>query len=254
MATPLINTILELNDVQALQVDFSQLQKIPKETAEKIQTIIYYKDTEHFVYILTTNNYPEDLQKITKQLTAQGLKPKIFYTSIEGFLYALARYDDLAKQEEKKQQERTTQQQAEGKSALKILQQFYEKRETMDPGEFILETVRLSFQSGASDLHLQPEGEKIVLRLRLDGILQDVISFDPKDFRKYLQKLKFISGVKMNVDYLPQDGRFGFEATSPQGEKKKVDARVNFMPGLLTESTVIRFLDKEKSVSSFQEI
>jgi type II secretory ATPase GspE/PulE/Tfp pilus assembly ATPase PilB-like protein len=254
MATPLINTILELNDVQALQVDFSQLQKIPKETAEKIQTVIYYKDTEHFVYILTTNNYPEGLQKITKQLTAQGLKPKIFYTSIEGFLHALSWYDDLSKQEEKKQQERTTQQQAEGKSAIKIIQQFYEKRATMDPGEFILEIVRLSFQSGASDLHLQPEGEKIVLRLRLDGILQDVISFYPKDFRKYLQKLKFISGVKMNIDYLPQDGRFGFEATSPQGEKKKVDARVNFMPGLLTESTVIRFLDKEKSVSSFQEI
>lgn len=83
MANPLIDSILEIHDVQALQVDFSQLQKIPKETAEKIQTIIYYKDSENFVYILTTNNYPEELQKISKQLTDQGLKPKIFYTSIE---------------------------------------------------------------------------------------------------------------------------------------------------------------------------
>ncbi|MDR2540626.1 MAG: GspE/PulE family protein [Candidatus Peribacteria bacterium] len=254
MTTPLINTILELSDVQALQVDFSQLQKIPKETAEKIQTVIYYKDSEHVVYILTTNNYPEELQKISKQLTDQGLTPKIFYTSIEGFLYALTWYDDFAKQEAEKQQERTIQQQAEGKSAIKILQQFYEKRETMDPGDFVMEIVRLSFQSGASDLHFQPEGEKMTLRLRLDGILQDVVNFDQKDFRKYLQKLKFISGVKMNIDYLPQDGRFGFEASSPQGEKKKVDARVSFMPGMGMESTVIRFLDGEKGVSTFQEI
>jgi type II secretory ATPase GspE/PulE/Tfp pilus assembly ATPase PilB-like protein len=34
----------------------------------------------------------------------------------------------------------------------------------------------------------------------------------------------------MNVDYIPQDGRFSFEATNHELEKKKVDARVNFMP------------------------
>jgi type II secretory ATPase GspE/PulE/Tfp pilus assembly ATPase PilB-like protein len=193
MANPLINTILELNDIQALQVDFTQLQKIPKATAEKIQTLIYHKDPDHFVYLLTTNNYPDELAKISKQLADQGLKPKIFYTSLEGFLQALTRYDELAQQQEKVQKEHTIQQQAEGKSAISIIQQFYEKRGTMDPGDFVMEIVRLSFQSGASDLHLQPEGKDIVLRLRLDGILQNVITFDKTDFRKYLQKLKFIS-------------------------------------------------------------
>ncbi|MDD2537426.1 MAG: GspE/PulE family protein [Candidatus Absconditabacteria bacterium] len=254
MTNPLINTILELNDVQALQVDFSQLQKIPKEHAEKIQTILYYKDSENFIYILTTNNHPEELQKIIKQLAEKGVKTKVFYTSVEGFLYALKRYDELEQIETKKQEEHTIQQQAEGKSAVKIIQQLYETRDSKDPGDFIMEMVRLSFQSGASDLHLQPEGEKIALRLRLDGILHDVISFEKQDFWKYLQKLKFISGAKMNIDYLPQDGRFGFEATNPNGERKKVDARVNFMPGMHMESTVIRFLDRAKGVSSFQEI
>ena len=69
-----------------------------------------------------------------------------------------------------------------------------------------------------------------------------------------MQKLKFISGVKMNINYLPQDGRFGFEATNPSGETRKVDARVNFMPGMENESTVIRFLDSTRGVSSFSEI
>ena len=153
MATPLINSILELNDIQSLQVDFLQLQKIPKETAEKMQTIIYFKDEESFVYLLTTNNYPDELARITKQLTDQGVKIKVFYTSVEGFLHALTWYDDLTKQEQEKQQEHTMQQQAEGKSAIAIIQQLYEKRGTMDPGDFVMEIVRLSFQSGASDLH-----------------------------------------------------------------------------------------------------
>jgi hypothetical protein len=47
MANQLINTILEVNDVKALQVDFSQLKKIPRENAATMQIIIYYKDDEN---------------------------------------------------------------------------------------------------------------------------------------------------------------------------------------------------------------
>ena len=68
MPNQLINTILEVNDVQALQVDFSQLKKIPRENAASMQVIIYYRDEENYVYILTTNNHPEDLKKIQKQV------------------------------------------------------------------------------------------------------------------------------------------------------------------------------------------
>jgi len=41
-----------------------------------------------------------------------------------------------------------------------------------------------------------------------------------EEFVKYLQKIKFISGVKMNIDYVPQDGRFSFEATDKKGENR----------------------------------
>jgi type II secretory ATPase GspE/PulE/Tfp pilus assembly ATPase PilB-like protein len=34
----------------------------------------------------------------------------------------------------------------------------------------------------------------------------------------------------MNIDYIPQDGRFSFEATDRNGENKKIDVRINFMP------------------------
>jgi type II secretory ATPase GspE/PulE/Tfp pilus assembly ATPase PilB-like protein len=42
--------------------------------------------------------------------------------------------------------------------------------------------------------------------------LQEILKFTHDDFKKYLQKIKFIAGVKMNIDYIPQDGRFSFEA------------------------------------------
>lgn len=66
--------------------------------------------------------------------------------------------------------------------------------------------------------------------------------------------MKFISGTKMNINYLPQDGRFTFEASDINGNQRKVDVRINFMPGVESESTVLRFLDPTKSISTFEKI
>ena len=68
MTSQLINTILEVSDVKALQVDFSQLKKISRKDAEANQIITYYKDEENCIHILTTNNFPEELQKVLNQL------------------------------------------------------------------------------------------------------------------------------------------------------------------------------------------
>lgn len=254
MPNQLINTILEAEDIQALQVDFSQIKKIPRETAESKQVIIYNKDENNTIYLLTTNNFPEDLNKTLKQLDNQWLKHKVYYTSVEWFGEWLKWYDELESKQRKEKEETEIREKAEWESAISLMKQFFTKRDSLDPGEFILEMVRLWFQSWASDMHFQPEWKNVTLRLRLDWILQDVVDFDAQDFWKYLQKLKFISWVKMNVDYIPQDGRFSFEATNHKWEKKKVDARVNYMPWMSSESTVIRFLDSEKWISTFEEI
>lgn len=254
MANQLINTILEVEDVQALQVDFSQLRKIPRDSAAMMQIILYYKDENNFVYLLTTNNHPSDLKKIEKQVENKWLKVKTFYTSVEWFNEWMKWYDQMEAEEQQKKDEEEKRAKAEWDSAISLMKQFFTKKDSLDPGKFILEMVRLWFQSGASDIHFQPEWKNVTVRLRLDGILQDVVSFDSQEFWKYLQKLKFISWVKMNVDYIPQDGRFSFEATNHEWVQKKVDARVNFMPWMSSESTVIRFLDSERWISTFEEI
>ena len=224
MPNQLINTILEVDDIKALQVDFSQLKKIPRENAASMQVIIYYKDEENWVYVLTTNNHPEDLKKIEKQLENKWLKMKVYYTSLEWFNEWMKWYDKLEAEEQLAKEEKEKREKAEWDSAISLMKQFFEKRASLDPGEFILEMVRLWFQSGASDMHFQPESKNITLRLRLDWILQDVVNFDVQDFWKYLQKLKFIAWVKMNIDYIPQDWRFSFEATNHKrrcGEERR---------------------------------
>jgi len=235
--------ILEIQDVQNIAPDLEKTKILSRETAEKIQLIIFAAAKKH-LSLLTTNNFPNQVKQLLDTLSAKGYTFDIYYTDTEAFAYALSRYDQIESLERAKNQEKQTEDAASGISALSMIKQIFAKKDTTDPGEFISEVVKLAFQSGASDIHFQAEDSGVIVKVRIDGVLQKVIDFSHNEFLKYMQKLKFISGVKMNVSAIPQDGRFTFTATI--GEKKiPVDARVNFMPGLKSENAVIRFLDVE---------
>ena len=253
MPAELTKSILEIDDLQGISPNFDQLKILPQETAQKIETLFFAKD-KNTLKILTTNNFPDGLTSLLKNLETKGYKYEVFYTSPQGFAYAMSWYTDMEGIAEQKRKSMTEQKQAAGKWAIAMMQKIFETRDTMEPGDFIMELIRLAFQTGASDLHFQPQEDGVVVRLRIDGVLQELLMFTHEDFKKYLQKMKFISWTKMNIDYLPQDGRFSFEATDVQGENRKVDVRINFMPGVESESTVLRFLDPTKGISTFEKI
>jgi len=250
----LVKSIIETTEINNLKPDFSVLKIIPKDIARQSQTLIFSSPNKHSLQLLTTNNFPEQTQHLITQLQSKGYQTQLFYTTNEGFSQALNRYEELSEQEHLAFLQSEKEKKADWKSAISFLNELYEKRDTMEPWEFIKEIIRLSFQAGASDLHFQPQEDGILLRLRLDGVLIQVLKFTHEEFRKYMQKIKFMSGVKMNIDYIPQDGRFSFQASDKDWNLRTIDARISFMPGIKTESIVIRFLDAQKSVESFEEI
>jgi hypothetical protein len=65
----LINTILENEEIQKLKPDFSRLVFIPKEVAQKAQTLVFAEEKRRELSILTTNNFPEDLKKVLNEFT-----------------------------------------------------------------------------------------------------------------------------------------------------------------------------------------
>ena len=251
--TELTKSILEISDIEGIKPNFDEIKILKKDVCEKTQTIIFDK-IGNTLKILTTNNYPEEVKKIINMLESKWLNIEIAYTSVAWFNEAMKRYDNYEKLEEIKSASETKQEQASGEGAIGMIKEVFEKRNSMEPGKFILEIVRLAFQTWASDLHFQPQENGILMRIRIDGVMQELLEFTHDDFKKYLQKLKFIAWTKMNIDYLPQDGRFSFEAINRNWEKKKVDVRINFMPGMESESTVLRFLDPTKWISNFEWI
>lgn len=90
--------------------------------------------------------------------------------------------------------------------------------------------------------------------------MKQLLTFTHAEFKKYLLKIKFMAGTKMNIDYLPQDGRFDFIVATDAANAaktaiavdqvdtttKKIDVRVSVMPGLRGEGIVMRFLDAQE--------
>jgi type IV pilus assembly protein PilB len=90
----------------------------------------------------------------------------------------------------------------------------------------------------ASDIHFEPLPKKLLIRYRVDGIMQEILSL-PKDISPILiARVKILAGMQIDEHRIPQDGRFHFALE----EGGKVDIRVNIMPVLNGEKVEVRLL------------
>jgi type II secretory ATPase GspE/PulE/Tfp pilus assembly ATPase PilB-like protein len=99
----------------------------------------------------------------------------------------------------------------------------------------------------ASDVHLEPKKDFAQLRVRLDGILHEVINFDLKVFKLLLSRLKLMSGLKLNIVDKPQDGRFSIIVD------REIEVRVSSLPSEYGETIVMRLLDP-KSLLNLEDL
>ncbi len=252
MATQLTKKILEKEDVKALQPNFTYVKYLPQEISAKAETVVFDGEKNR-LQLLTTNANTLAVKSIVDQLATKGYKTELYYTDPDAFQIAIGWYDTIVKQEKTEAEERQLQQNALGQSAEEMLQKLYAEKQQMDDGKFLGEIIRLTYQAGASDLHFQPQQDKVLMRMRKDGIMKNVLEFTQAEFKKYALKVKFMSGAKMNIDYLPQDGRFDFPVDI-NGKKKEIDVRVSFMPGLRGEGIVMRFLDADQGIMTFTDL
>lgn len=100
----------------------------------------------------------------------------------------------------------------------------------------------------ASDVHLEPEEDYVRLRYRLDGVLQDVLTFDLETYKLLVSRVKLISNLKLNVGSA-QDGRFSIKL--PDGD---IEIRTSLLPGAYLESIVLRILNPRSISVPLEEL
>jgi type IV pilus assembly protein PilB len=96
-----------------------------------------------------------------------------------------------------------------------------------------------ALRTGASDIHLEPFEDVCKLRLRIDGVLQELPAISKKNFLMIISRFKVLAKMDIAERRIPQDGAIAVKA-----EDKRVDLRVNTVPTVYGEKMVMRILDK----------
>ncbi len=99
-----------------------------------------------------------------------------------------------------------------------------------------------ALQSRASDIHVESTPEGLVIKYRIDGVLQQIGQSAGLDTAEQaLSRLKVLSGLDIGERRVPQDGRF-----KARIQQRDVDFRVSIMPSIHGEDAVLRVLDKSQ--------
>ncbi|RAK06707.1 type IV pilus assembly protein PilB [Halanaerobium saccharolyticum] len=94
-----------------------------------------------------------------------------------------------------------------------------------------------AYQKGASDIHIEPEDDKIRVRFRIDGVLKKEMTAPKSSHRALVSRIKIIANLDITEQRVPQDGRIKMIF---KGEK--LDMRVSTLPTIKGEKIVIRLL------------
>ena len=90
--------------------------------------------------------------------------------------------------------------------------------------------IKYALEKGASDIHFDSKINEVVVRLRIDGILQDVSKISKASYNLLSTRIKVISNLDYTIRNKPLDGRFSFKT-----EDRSVDIRVAIIPTTLQE-------------------
>ena len=99
--------------------------------------------------------------------------------------------------------------------------------------------IERAIQERASDIHIEPRESGLYVRMRIDGVMQEILTV-PKDIQSsVISRIKIMSAMDIAERRIPQDGRFNV-----QMKEKAVDLRVSTLPTVFGEKIVLRLLDK----------
>jgi type IV pilus assembly protein PilB len=111
-------------------------------------------------------------------------------------------------------------------------------------------TIFTALQKRASDIHIETESDSVVVKYRIDGVLQPAMQPMAKEHHStIITRVKVMSELDIAERRVPQDGRFRVKYNN-----RLIDFRVSIMPTIHGENAVLRVLDKESMSEKFSNL
>lgn len=235
-------------DAYSLGMDYVSLIKfpvspealvlIPEKRAREIKTVCFFYDGRNIRLgcLHPTQEVIEEMENLKEQYYCEA---KLYLISQNSFERALDVYKIIPKVKKYSSGvEISSEQLKKFKDELASFRSLNEKINEVNITDVVTLMLATAIKVGASDIHIEAEESGVVVRIRIDGVLQEAAVIVREKWQKIISRLKILARVKINIDKKPQDGRFTIYL-----DDHKIDVRCSFLPTVFGESVVMRILD-----------
>lgn len=247
----------EYIDLTDVAIDADALRILDESTSRHAEAALFARGNGTVSLAVRNPSHP-DIPPLLERLKSEHLIPTIFMASLQSLEHAWERYKD------------THFTKAESRGVLDIridvintyaqtitthldVSAKVAEIENRSGSEKISELIELFFGGalalGASDIHIEPAQTSARIRYRLDGVLADVTDVSRYTYEHIISRLKLLSGLKLNIHNMAQDGRFTIDLAS-----RELEVRSSVIPGGYGESIVMRLLDPSAANFKFEKL
>ena len=259
-------------NIDQYNISYQTLQFIPEESAKHYHVVpLGVVDNVLEVGIVDPDNI-DALDALNFISTRQGIPFKVFLISDADYRRVLQMYSGVTSEVGKALNELKTEE-AQEDTALagrglagdkepanlddleERVQSAGKKGQSVDiheeaPVTKIVATIlRSAIGERASDIHIEPQYERVRVRYRVDGVLQQSLVLPAKVQQAVVARVKILAGIKLDEKRKPQDGRFSATING-----RRVDFRVSTMPTYYGEKAVLRILDSESARITLEDL
>jgi type IV pilus assembly protein PilB len=228
-------------NLKGLSIRKDILFLIPEPIAVTHNLISFESDNKEIKLATTDPNDLEIFEFIKKKT---NLEPKIHLTTPEGIDEAIKQYHKGLKAEFEYLTSDKKFNKKEGDSLdLKKL------AEDLPVVRIVDSLLEYAIYEEASDIHIEPEENDIIVRYRIDGILHNVMVLPKQTQSGIVARIKILTNLKVDEHRVPQDGRFKI-----MNDEYKVSFRVSTIPVFDGEKIVMRLLNEKAQVLTLEQL
>lgn len=130
-----------------------------------------------------------------------------------------------------------------------VLELDQDQKETAPAIRLVNSILERAAMEQASDIHLEPQEDQMLVRMRIDGILHPVLTVPASMQSSVIARIKVMAGMNITEHRLPQDGRAMITVAGME-----IDLRISVIPVLLGEKAVLRLLNQTSGKMTSQTI
>jgi len=228
---------MEFIDVYGVKIDPNYISKFPFKLLVDARAIPFKEDDE---YVHVATSAPLDYEALESLERFIAVKPLKLYIALDDDIKQIFRRIEVIQKTKLIAEEVKKELNSEG---------FKKSTKESAVLRLIQNIVEEAIERRASDIHIEPDENEMIVRIRVDGVLQEIFVFDLEVYAALSSRIKLLGGLDISEKRVPQDGRF-----SVRVKGHMFDFRLSTTPTLFGESIVMRILERNKVFLKLEEL